>query len=62
MIIVCPSCQARYKFDESKLAARPRNGGCISVLMVKMWVLRLAADCMRFRPRLSNPISRRQQR
>jgi predicted Zn finger-like uncharacterized protein len=24
MIIVCPSCQARYKFDESKLAGRPR--------------------------------------
>jgi predicted Zn finger-like uncharacterized protein len=24
MIIVCPSCQARYKFDESKLGNRPR--------------------------------------
>ena len=24
MIIVCPSCQARYKFDESKLGSRPR--------------------------------------
>ena len=24
MIIVCPSCQARYKFDESKLGDRPR--------------------------------------
>src|SRR5438477_9862589 len=24
MIIVCPSCQARYKFDESKLGTRPR--------------------------------------
>jgi predicted Zn finger-like uncharacterized protein len=24
MIIVCPSCQARYKFDESKLGERPR--------------------------------------
>lgn len=24
MIIVCPSCQARYKFDESKLGQRPR--------------------------------------
>src|SRR5262245_21775873 len=24
MIIVCPSCQARYKFDESKLGGRPR--------------------------------------
>jgi predicted Zn finger-like uncharacterized protein len=24
MIIVCPSCQARYKFDESKLGGRPK--------------------------------------
>jgi predicted Zn finger-like uncharacterized protein len=24
MIIVCPNCQARYKFDESKLGTRPR--------------------------------------
>jgi predicted Zn finger-like uncharacterized protein len=24
MIIVCPSCQARYKFDETKLGTRPR--------------------------------------
>jgi len=24
MIIVCPSCQARYKFDENKLGSRPR--------------------------------------
>ena len=24
MIIVCPSCQARYKFDEAKLGSRPR--------------------------------------
>ena len=24
MIIVCPGCQARYKFDESKLGAKPR--------------------------------------
>jgi len=24
MIIVCPSCQARYKFDETKLGDRPR--------------------------------------
>jgi predicted Zn finger-like uncharacterized protein len=24
MIIVCPNCQARYKFDESKLGDRPR--------------------------------------
>jgi predicted Zn finger-like uncharacterized protein len=24
MIIVCPSCQARYKFDESRLGDRPR--------------------------------------
>ncbi len=24
MIIVCPSCQARYKFDESRLAGRPK--------------------------------------
>jgi predicted Zn finger-like uncharacterized protein len=24
MIIVCPSCQARYKFDEAKLGDRPR--------------------------------------
>jgi predicted Zn finger-like uncharacterized protein len=24
MIIVCPSCQARYKFDESKLGQRPK--------------------------------------
>jgi predicted Zn finger-like uncharacterized protein len=24
MIIVCPSCQAKYKFDESKLGQRPR--------------------------------------
>jgi predicted Zn finger-like uncharacterized protein len=24
MIIVCPSCQARYKFDQSKLGDRPR--------------------------------------
>ena len=24
MIIVCPSCQARYKFDETKLGGRPR--------------------------------------
>jgi predicted Zn finger-like uncharacterized protein len=24
MIIVCPSCQARYKFDESKLGERPK--------------------------------------
>ena len=24
MIIVCPSCQARYKFDEGKLGERPR--------------------------------------
>lgn len=24
MIIVCPSCQARYRFDESKLGGRPR--------------------------------------
>ena len=24
MIIVCPACQARYKFDESKLGSKPR--------------------------------------
>jgi predicted Zn finger-like uncharacterized protein len=24
MIIVCPSCQSRYKFDENKLAGRPK--------------------------------------
>jgi len=24
MIIVCPGCQARYKFDESKLGTKPR--------------------------------------
>ena len=24
MIIVCPSCQARYRFDETKLGSRPR--------------------------------------
>ena len=24
MIIVCPSCQARYKFDETKLGTRPK--------------------------------------
>jgi predicted Zn finger-like uncharacterized protein len=24
MIIVCPSCQAKYKFDEGKLGVRPR--------------------------------------
>jgi len=24
MIIVCPSCQARYKFDESKMGEKPR--------------------------------------
>jgi len=24
MIIVCPSCQSRYRFDESKLGSRPR--------------------------------------
>ena len=24
MIIVCPSCQAKYKFDESKLGERPK--------------------------------------
>src|SRR5262245_53495461 len=24
MIIVCPSCQSRYKFDENKLGGRPR--------------------------------------
>src|SRR5688572_26899480 len=24
MIIVCPSCQAKYKFDEEKLGERPR--------------------------------------
>jgi predicted Zn finger-like uncharacterized protein len=24
MIIVCPSCQARYRFDESRLAGKPR--------------------------------------
>jgi len=24
MIIVCPGCQARYKFDEAKLGAKPR--------------------------------------
>ena len=24
MIIVCPSCQARYKFDESRLGEKPR--------------------------------------
>lgn len=24
MIVVCPSCQARYKFDEAKLGDRPR--------------------------------------
>src|SRR5881409_1203840 len=24
MIIVCPACQARYKFDESKLGERPK--------------------------------------
>jgi predicted Zn finger-like uncharacterized protein len=24
MIIVCPSCQARYKFDESRLGGRPK--------------------------------------
>ncbi len=24
MIIVCPSCQARYKFDETRLGDRPR--------------------------------------
>src|SRR5687767_6664240 len=24
MIIVCPACQAKYKFDESKLGERPR--------------------------------------
>jgi predicted Zn finger-like uncharacterized protein len=24
MIVVCPSCQARYKFDETKLGSRPK--------------------------------------
>ncbi|HKC12080.1 MAG TPA: zinc-ribbon domain-containing protein, partial [Vicinamibacteria bacterium] len=24
MIIVCPSCQSRYKFDESRLGGRPK--------------------------------------
>jgi predicted Zn finger-like uncharacterized protein len=24
MIVVCPSCQARYKFDEGKLGSRPK--------------------------------------
>ena len=24
MIIVCPGCKARYKFDESKLGDKPR--------------------------------------
>ncbi|PYQ07574.1 MAG: hypothetical protein DMF82_03555 [Acidobacteria bacterium] len=24
MIIVCPACQSRYKFDESKLGERPK--------------------------------------
>src|SRR5262245_29167153 len=24
MIIVCPSCQSRYKFDENKLGGRPK--------------------------------------
>jgi predicted Zn finger-like uncharacterized protein len=24
MIVVCPSCQSRYKFDESKLGGRPK--------------------------------------
>jgi predicted Zn finger-like uncharacterized protein len=24
MIVVCPSCQARYRFDEAKLGSRPR--------------------------------------
>lgn len=39
MIIVCPSCQARYKFDESKLTGRPRArtrcakcGGAIDIV------------------------------
>jgi predicted Zn finger-like uncharacterized protein len=39
MIIVCPSCQARYKFDESKLSGRPRArtrcakcGGAIDIV------------------------------
>jgi predicted Zn finger-like uncharacterized protein len=24
MIVVCPSCQSRYRFDESKLGDRPK--------------------------------------
>ena len=24
MIIVCPNCSARYKFDENKLGGRPK--------------------------------------
>ena len=24
MIVVCPSCQSRYRFDEAKLGDRPR--------------------------------------
>ena len=24
MIVVCPSCQSRFKFDESKLGDRPK--------------------------------------
>ena len=24
MIVVCPACQARYRFDEAKLADRPK--------------------------------------
>ena len=39
MIIVCPSCQARYKFDETKLGGRPRAktkcGKCGSTIEIE---------------------------
>jgi predicted Zn finger-like uncharacterized protein len=39
MIIVCPSCQARYKFDEAKLGERPKAktkcGKCGSTIEIE---------------------------
>jgi predicted Zn finger-like uncharacterized protein len=53
MIIVCPSCQAKYKFDESKLGDRPRAktrcakcGGTIEIENPQMAAMTLPPGAM----------------
>jgi predicted Zn finger-like uncharacterized protein len=62
MIIVCPSCQARYKFDESKLGDRPKAktrcakcGGTIEIENPSSAYMTLPPEPLRPAPPLTPP-------